>query len=641
MKKYRIVSVALLAGAMLISTSCSDLLQEKPQSNVVPSTLGTAGGLLGGITGVYSGLRGRGQEGFPVRQFLGTDEYLLATSSSQAAQHAANFSGIVSTDTNGEFGFYTAINTLNGIFEYAPSIPESELSAANLSIYLGHAYFLRAYHYFYLVTMYGDIPLHTTFITTPSQADSRAPRSEIYDLIIADLTEAVNRLPAKPAAPFTGKAATAAAAKWLLAKVYLTRGWLNESQADFTLAYNTAKELIDNRATYDLDLWQDYADAFKPANDYGKESIFVVDHSSDQKYGGFAVGGAGGNNENLLPWLGLFNGPSEIGANGTKNATGGYSKSGSTSTLQRDLQFGRPFSRYRTNMPPVTHGPNIGKSYLLDQAFADRKNDSRFEKTYQTVWLSNSPSTGGGSVVVLGNYTGNGVTTSRGVLLNGIDTAVWFADHEVVGAPGAIGSRPFKGQVITPSMQTATVFPYVKKFADPNRPSTQDPSTRPIVIARFAEVYMIAAEAAFKMNNKVAAADMLNVLRKRAAYRTGAPYVPGGAMGSAPPSTMVGDPYPAGVTYSTALDEMTISETDVTLDFILDEYTREFHGEAYRYLDLVRTKSLVNRVKAWSTATAAANVKEEYMLRPIPQDQIDRVTAGDCQGSGCWQNPGY
>jgi starch-binding outer membrane protein, SusD/RagB family len=641
MKKYRIITCVFLVSAMLISNSCSDILEEKPQSNVVPSTLRTASGLLGGITGVYSGLRGRGQEGFPVRQFLGTDEYLLATSSSASAQHFANFSGIVSTDLNGEFGFYTAINTLNGIFEIAPSIPESELSAANLSIYLGHAYFLRAFHYFYLVTMFGDIPLHTTFITTPSQADTRAPANDVYALIVSDLTEAMTRLPAKPAAPFTGKTATAATAKWLLSKVYLTRGWLNESQEDFTLAYNTAKELIDNKGLYDLDLWQDYADAFKPANDYGKETLLVVDHSSDPKYGGFVVGGAGGNSENLLPWLGLFNGPSEIGANGTKNSSGGYSKAGSTSTLQRDLQFGRPFSRYRTNMPPLTAGPNAGKSYLLDQAFADRRNDSRFDKTYQTVWLSNSPSSGGGSVVVLGTYTGNGVTTSRGTLRNGIDTAVWFADRDIPGAPGAIGSRPFKGQVITPSMQTATVFPYVKKFADPNRPSTQDPSTRPIVLARFAEVYMIAAEAAFKRGDLQAAADMINVIRRRGAYRTGAAYAPGGVMGTNFPSTMVGDPYPAGVTAASALAAVTITSADVTLDFILDEYTREFHGEALRYFDLARTKSLVRRVRAWSTPTAAANVADHHMLRPIPQDQIDRVTAGPCQGSDCWQNPGY
>jgi starch-binding outer membrane protein, SusD/RagB family len=305
MKGYkRIISCVLIAGGLLVSNSCSDLLVEKPQSGVVPTSLRTAGGLLGGITGVYSGLRGRGQEGFPVRQFVGTDEYLLATSSSAVAQNQANFRNMTGTDTNGEFGFYGAINTLNGIFEYAPSIPESELTAANLSIYLGHAYFLRAYHYFYLVTMYGDVPLHTTFITTPSQADTKAPADDIYALIVADLTEAINRLPNAPAAPFTGKTATAATAKWLLSKVYLTRGWKNESQDDFTLAYNTAKELIDTRATYGLDLWQDYADAFRPANDYGKETLLVIDHSADPKYGGFVVGGAGGGGENLLPWLG-------------------------------------------------------------------------------------------------------------------------------------------------------------------------------------------------------------------------------------------------------------------------------------------------------------------------------------------------
>src|SRR6185436_8020116 len=100
------------------------------------------------------------------------------------------------------------------------------------------------------------------------------------------------------------KAATAGAAKWLLAKVYLTRGWLLDSQADFTLAYSTAKDLIDTRSTYGLDLWQNYADAFLPANDYGKETIFVSDHSNDPKYGYYNPGGgqAGGDAINITPW---------------------------------------------------------------------------------------------------------------------------------------------------------------------------------------------------------------------------------------------------------------------------------------------------------------------------------------------------
>ena len=65
--------------------------------------------------------------------------------------------------------------------------------------------------------------------------------------------------------------------------------------------------------------------------------------------------------------------------------------------------------------------------------------------------------------------------------------------------------------------------------------------------------------------------------------------------------------------------------------------TQEFYGESMRWLDLVRTQSLVNRVMAWNPTEAGTNVKPDYMLRPIPQDQIDRVT----EGPRYPQNPGY
>ena len=135
----------------------------------------------------------------------------------------------------------------------------------------------------------------------------------MYAVIVQDLKDAISNLPNTPTAPFLGKAATAGAAKWLLAKVYLTRGWLNNSQADFQLAYNTAKDLIDNKATYGLDLWQNYADAFKPENDYGKETIFVTDHTNDPKYGFYNPGSEhrqAVHAINVTPWMGLFNAPS-------------------------------------------------------------------------------------------------------------------------------------------------------------------------------------------------------------------------------------------------------------------------------------------------------------------------------------------
>jgi len=95
-------------------------------------------------------------------------------------------------------------------------------------------------------------------------------------------------------------------------------------------------------------------------------------------------------------------------------------------------------------------------------------------------------------------YFGNGVTGSRGTLRCGIDTAILvFLTMKVAGAPQYKGTWPFKGIVITPSMQNGNAFPYMKKLADPSRVNQNDPSTRPVVIARFSDVYLIAAESCF------------------------------------------------------------------------------------------------------------------------------------------------
>ena len=97
----------------------------------------------------------------------------------------------------------------------------------------------------------------------------------MYKLIIKDLTEAAADLPDKPTAPFLGKAATKPVAQFFLAKAYLTRGWLTNSQTDYAEAARISSEIITNKANYGLDLWQDFGDAFVPANDYGKETMSV------------------------------------------------------------------------------------------------------------------------------------------------------------------------------------------------------------------------------------------------------------------------------------------------------------------------------------------------------------------------------
>jgi hypothetical protein len=325
---------ALLLVTALMGNSCKKLLEEHPQSGIVPSFFNTPSGVLGGIAGVYNDIRGQwGTEGFSAGMVAGTDEHLSGASASGITQYTYN--GLNSSTFGGAWNTaYTDINTLNGVLQYGQSI---DLPDATRKQYLAQAKFLRGFWYFYLVQTFGDVPLHTSFITVPSQADSRQPALEVYAQVITDLTEAAADLPNTPTAPFLGKAATKPAALYLLAKAYLTRGWLTGAQADFTQAYTICADIIANKTTYGLDLWQDYGDAFVPANDYGKETLFVSDHSNDPKYGQYVVGGAasGGAAQNLTPWFYIWNYPSNSGINSYKNTSGALVNNGST-TMIRD-----------------------------------------------------------------------------------------------------------------------------------------------------------------------------------------------------------------------------------------------------------------------------------------------------------------
>jgi hypothetical protein len=604
MKSIQLLTCLGLMG--LLSSGCERILEEHPQSQIVPSYFNSPSGVLGGIAGVYNDIRGQwGTEGFTVEMQAGTDEFIQGLSAGTPIPYTYN--GLNSSNFGSAWGVaFQDINTLNGVLQYGKTV---DLPDATRRQYLAQAKFLRAFWYFYLVQTWGDVPLHTEFITTASQAASRQPVAEVYELIIKDLTEAAADLPNQPTAPFLGKAATKPVAQFLLAKAYLTRGWLNNTAADFSQAAALCDDIIANKSSYGLDLWQDFGDAFVPANDYGKETMFVSDHVLDPKYGYYVVGGAagGGAAQNLSPWFTNWNYPNNSGINSFKNASGAFVNSG-VSGMIRDSFYGRPYVRMRPNTDKWPSGAHAGKNYFLDQAFTNRDVDSRFANSFYTVYISNTSVTNAANAA--NNSRGIGYTTVAGQ-----DTAVWLPDFEVAGAPQFIGSRPFKGIVVPPSLWNNGIFPALKKFMDPSRGANfNDPSTRPCVLYRFSDVYLTGAEAWLKAGNATKAATLLNVVRQRAAFRK----------------------TNTSAQNTAAAAAMAITAADVTLDFILDERTRELFGEWQRWHDLVRTRSLVRRVKEWNQE-AAPYVKDYHMLRPIPQSQIDRVVSGPSFP----QNPGY
>ena len=143
----------------------------------------------------------------------------------------------------------------------------------------------------------------------------------------------------------------------------------------------------------------------------------------------------------------------------------------------------------------------------------------------------------------------------------------------------------------------------MNKWIDNTRPNRQHTQgQRDYVLMRLADAYLIRAEARLKQGNTAGAASDINVIRTRAAW----------------------DGKEA---------EMQITAADVDIYMILEERARELVGEGHRWFDLTRTGTLVELTKLHNPT--AQNIKAHHVVRPIPQDQIDRTDGGYSQ------NPGY
>jgi hypothetical protein len=656
MKHIQIKSAIVSALFILLAPGCKKILDEQPRSIYEPGFFKTEKGVLGGITSQYAHLRFIfGQPYYYNTLETGTDEYTWAQSA-DANFKDMDLTGVgnitaASSRSDALWGTaFSNINTASGIIENA--------SAVGISAPLiAEARFFRAFDYFLLVQTFGGVPLdlgagELKFNTAPSRKSVRNTVPEVYTkAIFPDLLTAVNDL------PVTGRVtggATKTLARLYLAKAYLTYAWWlqnpnniptypasprtdpdgHDAQWYFQKAYDIAVEGIDNPGPFGLE--NTFYDVHVGGNDRNKEMLLYADHTQESEfYNGAPVTGFQselGNGRNSCVWMVTWN-YTVIRSAANSNGTGA-----AISSVQREAAqgLGRPYTRMA---PPIE---------VFTNTFAEKTLDSRYDGTFSTVYRGNWPK-GGTTNTTL--YNANDLPVVPG------DAVLSFLEYDSQGAgitystganfPGKsysnVGAGVLPGRadfVIAPSGISRIVFPGLWKMGvyrtgsvglgEPNAPST-----RPFKIAKFSELYLVAAEAAVKGATTVAgksARDLVNVLRARAgkwrfSNKNNAAFVAdnSAAMVAATPAT-------------------------IDINYILAERSREYFGEGHRWFDLVRTQKWNELAGSYSicAATYGAHTPQTFTrtiqpfhyIRPIPQGQLDGMEMTP-EEKAAYQNPNY
>lgn len=271
-KKYGVGCFVLILTFTV--SSCKKYLDEKDNSNFVKTNyFKTAAQAQTFVNGIYPQLHlFQNGDAYGEAPFITLE---LFSGHATSLGQSVNNGNVINQRTDAvNPGFedvwknsYNAIANANLALEQIPKVAMDDASKKKL---LGEVYFLRAFFYYHLVRLYGDVPLITKSVTvdSPDLYPTRTDYKSVYDQVISDLLAA--EASGLPASDPTGRVSLGAV-RTLLASVYLTTaGFPMQKTANYALAAAEAQKVLDGTYT----LFTDYAFLHDNAHKNQGELIF-------------------------------------------------------------------------------------------------------------------------------------------------------------------------------------------------------------------------------------------------------------------------------------------------------------------------------------------------------------------------------
>jgi hypothetical protein len=681
MKKTR--NIILIAGLIIVfSASCSDYLAEKGY-NADFTYYQTINGLNSLVAGSYQQTRwcavSETQYAF---EDLGTDIYMQGADGSHRDAFDQYLSTAMNSSNGNISGFwnnnYSGIASCNLGLQYLDA--NTDMLADIKAIRKGELLFLRAYYYYELAIQFGSIPLVTEPTNIPKTDYVRVPQKEVWNQIISDALQAYSLLPWADA---TGKVtgdygrASKGAAGHLLSKAYMFRycDIYTKSQSDANMNEDRGGKItdIDSVIYYASRVCNYGAGAGSGslhtlASDYstlwgwnpktgalveylGPEVLFSVQFSTNHFYNNQALTevNAGGNQLHMYYTMYAESYPLV-----TSLGTGTNVTWGTNIGIARSLVTDRPWRRL-AQTPFFYSNTGLYAAKYYETAKLGKLVDARLYKAHVWVYYCNTAPTNVNWAAYsnpAGSFDPASIGMTAGTPRYAIGDTALLLSMEDVTTRFATGTKQEKlalarakekyWYVPVPSIvipltrgETSTRdaitngYPTLIKYLDGRRAANNDQAGyRNFLRMRLAETYILLSEAYALKGDFIKAAETLNFVRLRGAWKDGE------------------EKYSQfwkydGGTYATRKvsteNDMRVSAaflgqfTGTALtDFYVDEIGRETIGEMNRFDCLVRYGAdyWFNRVKS-NNYFAAPTVKTFHRFRPIPQTHIDLVDPPD------------